>query len=88
VINSGEGIGGVKDARLSILMELYPLHKLAAQRFALPACVLTGSTTRAGVDSLWEQEKPEARKKPKNAAPAKHSPTHRVHALLGGLTSG
>ena len=34
----------------------------------------------AGVDSAWEQKKPEARKLLENAP----TPTSRVHAVLGG----
>jgi len=35
----------------------------------------------AGVDSVWEQEKLEARKMLENA----QNPTRQVHALLGGV---
>jgi hypothetical protein len=38
---------------------------------------------RAGVDSAWEQKKPEARKMLENAARAEHSPARQVHAVLG-----
>jgi hypothetical protein len=61
---------------------------IAAQRFAfanLPyglwRCVSTGSTTRAGVDFAWEQEKLEARKVLENRAES-HS---RMQAVLGGV---
>jgi hypothetical protein len=44
----------------------------------------TACVTRAGagVDSVWEQEKPEAGKMLENAARAKRSPRRAVHAVL------
>jgi len=42
----------------------------------------------AGVDSLWEQEKLEARKMLENAARPAGSPTRQVHALLARFLLG
>jgi hypothetical protein len=42
--------------------------------------------TGAGMDSAWEQEKPEARKTLEKTARAKRSPTRQVHALLAHVS--
>jgi hypothetical protein len=47
--------------------------------YRLTVCVIC---VWAGVDSVWEQEKPEARKMPENAAESQTSGTRFVSPLL------
>jgi hypothetical protein len=47
--------------------------------------IIAGIVRGWGMDSVWEQEKLEARKMLLNRARPSGSPTRQVHALLGGV---
>ena len=72
--------GGIKDALIHGFSST--LLKGASQRFAArPVCSSQGTGAGAGVDSVREQEKLEARKMLENS----YSPQRPVRALLGGV---